>query len=189
MNNCNKVHVTFENDAFRLWYIVVSVYYTSHKGSPGMRLWSSHLSQKAAALSFGRLTVGTLPMQMRLYRAMAKEEGIRKEGGMWRDPTIFIVIYKYIKYAIKIVNSFPLQLLQRLLLEECSPNPNLKGLFPPIIVLLKWQVPLCCFFTTEKFQTAYTWLDALNNINIQCLYFLWIPVGLTTGPQMLEKLI
>lgn len=44
---------------------------------------------------------------------------------MWRVvPTIFIVIYKYIKYAIKIVNSFPLQLLQKLLSEECSPNPN-----------------------------------------------------------------
>lgn len=39
-------------------------------------------------------------------------------------PTIFILIYKYIKYAIKIVDSFPLQLLQKLLLEECSPNPN-----------------------------------------------------------------
>lgn len=38
-----------------------------HKGSPGMRVASSHLSQEAAALAFGRLTVGTLPMRTRLY--------------------------------------------------------------------------------------------------------------------------
>jgi hypothetical protein len=45
-------------------------------------------------------------------------------GGMWRVPTTLIVIYKYIKYAIKIVNSFPLHLLEKLLLEECSLNPD-----------------------------------------------------------------
>lgn len=43
---------------------------------------------------------------------------------MWRVPTILIVIYKYIKYAIKIVDSFPLHLFQKLLSEECSRNPN-----------------------------------------------------------------
>lgn len=53
MNNCNKVLITFQNDAFKLWYVVLSVCYSSHKGSPGMRV-GSHLSQKAAALSFGR---------------------------------------------------------------------------------------------------------------------------------------
>lgn len=55
---------------------------------------------------------------------MAKGEGIRKVGGMWRVPTTLTVIYKYIKYAIKIVNSFPLNLLQKLLLKECSFNPD-----------------------------------------------------------------
>lgn len=25
MNNCNKVLVTFQNDAFRLWYVVLKV--------------------------------------------------------------------------------------------------------------------------------------------------------------------
>lgn len=67
MNNCNKVLVIFQNDAFKLWYVVLSVCYISRKGSPGMRFWSSHLSQKAAALSFGRLTIGTLPMRMTLH--------------------------------------------------------------------------------------------------------------------------
>lgn len=67
MNNCNKVLITFQNDAFRLWYVVLKCVLFLHKGSPGMRVGSSHLSQKAAALSFGRLTIGTLPMRMRLY--------------------------------------------------------------------------------------------------------------------------
>lgn len=43
---------------------------------------------------------------------------------MWRVPTVLIVIYKYIKYAIKIVDSFPLHLCQKLLSEECSPDPD-----------------------------------------------------------------
>lgn len=55
---------------------------------------------------------------------MAKGEGIRKVGGMWRVPTTLIVIYKYIKYAIKIVNSFPLHLLEKLFFEEYSLNPD-----------------------------------------------------------------
>lgn len=37
------------------------------KGSPGMRGGSSHLSQKAAALSFGRLAAGTVLMHVRRY--------------------------------------------------------------------------------------------------------------------------
>lgn len=45
-------------------------------------------------------------------------------GDRWRVPTTLIVIYKYIKYAIKIVNSFPLHLLHKLLLEECSLSPD-----------------------------------------------------------------
>lgn len=28
MNNCNKVLVIFKNDAFRLWYVVLSVCYS-----------------------------------------------------------------------------------------------------------------------------------------------------------------
>lgn len=57
--------------------------------------------------------------------------GIRKVGGKWRVPTILIVIYKYIKYAIKIVNFFPLHLLQKLLLELSvhSIQTNVKGFF------------------------------------------------------------
>lgn len=55
---------------------------------------------------------------------MVKGDGIRKVGGLWRVPTTLIDIYKYIKYAIKIVNSFPLHLLEKLLLEEYSLNPD-----------------------------------------------------------------
>lgn len=55
---------------------------------------------------------------------MARGGGTRKVGGRWRVPTTLIVIYKYIKYAIKIVNSFPLHLLHKLLLEECSLSPD-----------------------------------------------------------------
>lgn len=60
MSNCNKVLVTSQND-FQTVVCCRSVCYSSRKGSPGMRVGSSHLSQKAAALSFGRLTVGTSP--------------------------------------------------------------------------------------------------------------------------------
>lgn len=67
MDNCNKVLITFQNDAFKLWYVVLDVCYSYTKDPQGMRVGSSHLSQKAAALSFGRLTIGTLPMRMRLY--------------------------------------------------------------------------------------------------------------------------
>lgn len=107
-------------------------------------------------------------------------------GGMWRVPTILIVIYKYIKCAIKIVDSFPLQWLQKLLLEECSPNANKLKRFSFSNYYLKWQVPLCCFFSTiQKFQSAYPWLDSLSNINIQCLHLpTWTLMGLRTGPQI-----
>lgn len=38
MNNCNKVLVIFQNDAFRLWYVVVSVCY-SYKRIPRHESW------------------------------------------------------------------------------------------------------------------------------------------------------
>lgn len=66
---------------------------------------------------------------------MAKGGGIRKVGGGWRVPTTLIVIYKYIKYAIKIVNSFPLHLLQKLLLEECSLSPDKRKRFLSLITM------------------------------------------------------
>lgn len=56
-------------------------------------------------------------------------------GGGWRVPTTLIVIYKYIKYAIKIVNSFPLHLLQKLLLEECSLSPDKRKRFLSLITM------------------------------------------------------
>lgn len=118
---------------------------------------------------------------------MVRGEGIRKVGGMWRVPTTLIDIYKYIKYAIKIVNSFPLHLLEKLLLEEYSLNPdNLRRSLYAITMKMASAV-LCCFFTTEKLQSARSWLCALSNVNIQCLYFpLWTLV-LRTGPQVLER--
>lgn len=79
---------------------------------------------------------------------MVKGEGIRKVGGMWRVPTTLIDIYKYIKYAIKIVNSFPLHLLEKLLLEEYSLDPDNLG--RSLQSLKMASAMLCCFFTTEK---------------------------------------
>jgi len=65
MKSCNKVLVNFKmmlSDCGTLFEECVLVL---QKGSPGVRGGSSHLSPKAA-LSFGRLAIGTLPMRMRL---------------------------------------------------------------------------------------------------------------------------
>lgn len=65
---------------------------------------------------------------------MAKGGGLEKweAGGGF---LLYSVIYKYIKYAIKIVNSFPLHLLQKLLLEECSLNPDKRKRFLSLITM------------------------------------------------------
>lgn len=114
-------------------------------------------------------------MQMRLY--YGKGGGIRKVGGRWRVPTTLIVLYKYIKYAIKIVNfSFAFTSEAPLRRVFTQPRQTEKVSFPKDYENGKCLL-LCCFFsTTEEFQSAYSWLCALNNINIQCLYLpMWTP--------------
>lgn len=61
---------------------------------------------------------------------------------------VLLVIYKYIKYAIKIVNSFPLQLLQKLRVQGSPAHPD-----HPCLLPLGLHAPP----------------SALSNSSIQCL--------------------
>lgn len=125
MNNCNKVLVTFKNDAFRLWDVVLSVCY-SYVKDPRHESWVfSPVSESSSAIFRQAGSRHITHADEAILVLWQRGRKLEKVGGMWRVvPTIFIVIYKYIKYAIKIVDSFPLQLLQKLLSEECSPNSN-----------------------------------------------------------------
>lgn len=72
MSSCNKVLVTFQNDAFRLRYVVWRVCARPTERIPGHERWVLSPVSEAAALSCGRLTAGTLLMQMRLYECYGK---------------------------------------------------------------------------------------------------------------------
>lgn len=58
-----------------------------------MRVGSSHLSQEAAALAFGRLTVGTLPCGRGYTSAMARGQEIRKGGRHMEGGSYYIHSY------------------------------------------------------------------------------------------------
>lgn len=77
---------------------------------------------------------------------MVEGEGIRKVGGMWRVFIIFIVIYKYIKYVIKIVNFFFLYLFEKFFLEECLFNLDKFRRFFYVIIMKMVSVVVLFFY-------------------------------------------